>query len=116
MIYVGITAILQFYYMPLNMTANTLFSLSRDPSILSVFGARVLLNLKVEGERSDQQGASIREKTTMRSIVYAEPPSLTANGTQSELSLTDPEKASMAETEATAVEYSRESHLSSVCE
>lgn len=88
MIYVGITAILQFYYMPLNMAVNTLFSLSKDPSVLSVLGARVLLNMRVECERPPtvEQGASGEEKSRPITIQFSEPSSATVVGTFNKLS------------------------------
>lgn len=81
MIYVGVTAILQFYYISLNLTANTLFSLSRDPAVLSVLGARVLLNLRVEGGRTHEQGKGSLERSETKTIEFAVLPLFTLDET-----------------------------------
>lgn len=74
MTYVGIVGIINLY-VPENQTVNTVLSVTGDSSILSVLGARVMLNLKIEGERSLQQGTNQPEKSTLLGIEFS-PPSL----------------------------------------
>jgi len=49
----------------------TLLVTIENPVLLSVFGAHVMLNLKIEGEKGTQQGPSF--KTTIIGINFAEP-------------------------------------------
>lgn len=66
-------------YLSLNQFDTILFAVTGDPSILSVLGARVMLNLKIEGERSLQQGGSHHVKSTILGIEFVVPSSSNGN-------------------------------------
>lgn len=72
MIYVGIATLAELYF-TFSIVPSTIFGLTSDPIVLSVLGTRVLLNLKVEGEKSLQQGTSSSEKSTIMGIEFAAP-------------------------------------------
>lgn len=70
--YIGISQVVGLYLEPGPGASSIWFGVTGDSSILSIFGARVMLNLKVEGEKSLQQGTSRRTKSTLPGIDFAE--------------------------------------------
>lgn len=56
---------------PPNWFTNILLTTIGNPVLLSVFGVRVMLNLKIEGEKGTQQGPNI--KSTLTGINFVEP-------------------------------------------
>lgn len=73
MVYVGVVGVLPMY-VDVSLPVDNLLGVTSDPSILSILGARVMLNLKVEGERSLEQGTSRPTKSTMLGIEFVVPP------------------------------------------
>lgn len=95
--YVGIVWIVVLY-VPASPAVNTVFSMTSDPSILSIFGARVMLNLKIEGEKYLQQGGSHRTKSTLLGIEFVVP-SIDDSADSSDEAVVDVEMCEMPEVE-----------------
>lgn len=72
MVYVALGTLASLY-LSSSVVTGVVLGVTADPSILSVLGARVLLNLKAEGEKC-VQGTSIRERSTIIGIEFALPP------------------------------------------
>lgn len=74
MIYIGAFDILNLYVSE-STAVNLVFTVTTDPSILSILGARLMLNLKIEGKRNLQQGTNHRVKSTVLGIEFVAPSS-----------------------------------------
>lgn len=100
MIYVGIVGILVLY-LDIAPGTSVWFAVTGDPSVLSILGAHVLLNLKIEGERTLQQGASHPTKSTFLGIEFVAPSADDVDSTLNEAT-TDVGRSGTAEREEIA--------------
>ena len=71
MIYIGLSTVLDEIIKPTNQFTFVLFATFSHTTLLSVLGAHVLLNLKIEGEKGTHQGSSF--KSTLTGINFVEP-------------------------------------------